>query len=406
MERNISADFTFLLTSTLTPNVMSSIDFISTIKPSQGVKLNITEATTMPYFPIFEASMIMTIIAFIALVVNLYILNCSRYLRRPIGVNLQLCVSLSASDASCALFYILTYIVPITAFLTLFTVVPGGFRADKAFGFFSNNGCEGGRIFQLLGVRVVIVSPFILFVFIISFLYLHIFIHMKRVSNNPILTSSTSSKTKKTSSRRLLVTIMLLAGSAVIGWLPTLMQYVLFCNECLIHLKPINAFYVGVISQLVNVLKLVVDGFIYASRLVEIRYAMWVFHQQLLSLIPGHKINQYDEIPNEFTRYLSETVENRASRKKDSQRARLAILGKATSQNILRASQNQTTARSCSIIVNNACEKLAHKPLISTNSCAAIVRNHSGGQLSPQTRHKSSDTSATTSCLTVPISDD
>uniref|UniRef100_A0AC34G4M8 G-protein coupled receptors family 1 profile domain-containing protein n=1 Tax=Panagrolaimus sp. ES5 TaxID=591445 RepID=A0AC34G4M8_9BILA len=405
------------------------------MKPSAVVKFNITEATAMPYFPIFEASMIMTIIAFIALVVNLYILNCSRYLRRPIGVNLQLCV-LKIGTFFASVFNLLAlalnhyigivyplhrtiittnivkiaialaYIVPITAFLTLFTVVPGGFRADKAFGFFSNNGCEGGRIFQVLGVRVVIVTPFILFVFIISFLYLHIFIHMKRVSNNPILTSSTSSKTKKTSSRRLLVTIMLLAGSAVIGWLPTLMQYVLFCNECLIHLKPINAFYVGVISQLVNVLKLVVDGFIYASRLVEIRYAMWVFHQQLLSLIPGHKINQYDEIPNEFTRYLSETVENRASRKKDSQRARLAILGKATSQNMLRASQNQTTARSCSIIVNNACEKLAHKPLISTNSCAAIVREHSCGQLSPQNRHKSSDTSATTSCLTVPISDD
>lgn len=134
-------------------------------------------------------------------------------------------------------------------------------------------------------MRVAIVMPFIIFVVIITCLYLHILIHMNRSYSDPIL--NTSKQNSKPTNRRLLITIMLLVSSAILGWLPTLLQYILLCRDCILKLPIQHAFYVSVISQLVNVLKLLADAFIYASRLIEIRYCIWNFHMNLRQMIPG-----------------------------------------------------------------------------------------------------------------------
>ncbi|KAI6215023.1 hypothetical protein M3Y94_00336200 [Aphelenchoides besseyi] len=335
------------------------------------------ETTELP-FPIIEASILMTIVAFFALIVNLYLLNCSRYLRKPISVNLRLCVSLTASNAFCGFFYmasniinvlvpaalqsdglisncfailieilkiatffasvftllslalnhyigivfplkrhggitprtvrtviLLAHLLPIMFFLLLFTIVPGGFRAEKAFAFFSKNGCQG-NIFQIFGVRVSIALPFIIFVLIISALYLHILVFMYRKSNDPILHNSKSLK-KPATNRRLLITILLLVGSAVIGWLPTLMQFILVCRGCIFQLPLKQTFYIGVISQLVNVLKLLFDAFVYTQRLIEIRYAMWIFHRSILQKLGFRgtdvELEMSSKMPKKFARY-------------------------------------------------------------------------------------------------------
>ncbi|KAK6062047.1 hypothetical protein COOONC_00278, partial [Cooperia oncophora] len=377
--------------------LLNMTDMNSTISEEEGlffIKLS------------FYSSILLTIVSIVALAVNLYLLNkigwnncakpsrnqalayglsagphCSRYLRRPIGVNLRLCVSLTASDALCAFFYILTYminvilpnllsncwslllevfklatffasvftllalalnhyigivhplhrhvitprsvrcaialayLVPSTVFLVMFCTVPGGFRAPIAFAFFSKDGCKGGGILRNVVVRWVLVAPFILFVLLISFLYLHILVHMHNVAKDPLLKAN---KTKRTTNRKLLVTIMLLAGSACLGWLPTTVLFVLICDSCLFQLPLRATMYLRILSHLLNVLKLIADAFIYASRLVEIRYAMWTFHASVYKRIYGlfgwKPVPR--PIPPEFTRYFSDTVEHRSVRSK------------------------------------------------------------------------------------------
>ncbi|CAD6193298.1 unnamed protein product [Caenorhabditis auriculariae] len=330
-----------------------------------------------PLFLTFSA-VGMTALSTVALIVNLYLLICSRYLRRPIGVNLRLCVSLTASDALCAVFYILTflvnvffrgyvsdcislllevcklstftasvftllalalnhyvgivyplqrnaitpktvksaiiiaYLIPLSAYLALFVIFPGGLRANPGFSIVSLDGCRDTTIYRNSVFRCTLVAPFIFFVILISFLYLHILCHMRHIAKDPLL--KTNNKSKRTN-RKLLVTLMLLAGSACVGWLPTSLNFVM---PIILPMSNQARIYAGFISQTLHVGKLLADAFIYASRLVEIRYAMWMFNSNFcsyLSHFTGTK--NYDRnVPQEFVRYLSETKENRSMRSK------------------------------------------------------------------------------------------
>ncbi|CAB3400638.1 unnamed protein product [Caenorhabditis bovis] len=274
----------------------------------------------------------MTVLSGIALVVNSYLLYCSRYLRRPIGINLRLCVSLTASDALCAICYILTYLVniffnhfsncaslllevfklttftasvftllflalthyvgivhplyrnaitnrsvkcaitfsyavPFALYLGIFSLFPGGLFAPEAFSFLDGEGCKGNQIYRNSAFRFSLVAPFIFFVCLLSALYMHILFHMHQLSRDPLLKNSKS----KRNNRKLLTTIMLLAGSACIGWLPTSVNFVL---PIFVQIDPNARLVLGIIAQTLHVSKLIADAFVYASRLVEIRYSM------------------------------------------------------------------------------------------------------------------------------------
>ncbi|PAV81046.1 hypothetical protein WR25_01990 [Diploscapter pachys] len=323
------------------------------------------------------SSICLTFCATIVLFAHTYLLLASRYLRKPISVNLQLCISLTLADLFCAVCYILTYTVnvfffgavsncvsllievvklamfassvftllflavnhyvgivyplrrhlittrtvkvaiaiaylfPLTAYFLLFIIVDGGLRAPIAFDFISKDGCQNGNIHRNEVFRILLVAPFIIFVLLLVLLYGHILFHMKKVTTDPLLQNCNNKRTGK----KLNVTLVLLVGSACVGWLPTTLNFVL---PMVVELNLTWKIILGVGTQVLHVLKLLADAFIYARRLVEVRCAMWMLDSAILSRV-NCLLGRRDYVrstPQEFTKYLSETRENKSARSK------------------------------------------------------------------------------------------
>ncbi|CAJ0583915.1 unnamed protein product, partial [Mesorhabditis spiculigera] len=330
--------------------------------------MNATDTSDIEHIVGHYGALILTVLSAIALVVNIYILNCSSFLRRPIGVNLRLCVTLTAADALCAFFYITSF--------TINFFVPEKYRpstcwsllveALKLATFFASvftllslalnhyNGNQSSRssyhspqhlpssasilvvsaadehsilLFKMdvlpqefyvkdVFVRWIFVVPFILIVLLLSFLYLHIIFHMSTMAKDPLLTANNNNnRSKRSTNRKLLVTLMMLAGSACVGWLPTTVMYVLLCTDCVF--PQARSFYMmlSIIAQSLNVLKLIFDAFIYASRLIEIRYSIWAFNVAVRSNLTVWNHRHSDAtVPSEFSKYVTDTKDNKKDR--------------------------------------------------------------------------------------------
>ena len=121
--------------------------------------------------------------------------------------------------------------------------------------------------------------------------------------------------------------------------------------------------------------------------------------------LSGYSSKDYDEIPNEFTRYFSETTEgrsmriNRNSNPDGVKKARLMLLNKTVSQQAIltKGKNDKPTTRSCSVVANTIHENSLHKPLIVSTSCTGAFRSESPAS---SVNHRTSTTSG--SFLVVP----
>ncbi|KAF1746952.1 hypothetical protein GCK72_023410 [Caenorhabditis remanei] len=274
------------------------------------------------------SALTMTALSIIALLVNVYLLNAIKMSTFTASV---VTLSALAFNHYVGIVYplhrnaitpktvkwtiILAYVIPLSIYLAIFTVFPGGLRAPIAFAFFDREGCQGNAIYRNYFFRASLVGPFLFFITMLSILYLHIVIHMRKVSRDPLLNNNNNRR----NNRKLLITILLLAGSACAGWLPTTLNFLL----PLVFTVPRRArLILGILAQLLHVVKLLADAFIYARRLIEIKYAIYVFNQKVknsvLEKLHCHSSDEKEQsyVPPEFQKYLSETKENRSVRSK------------------------------------------------------------------------------------------
>lgn len=96
-------------------------------------------------------------------------------------------------------------------------------------------------------------------------------------------------------------TTSLIIGTFATGWLPSAIMLALVCKDCLVDPLRIKRSYLVAVATSVNVLmvlKLLLNPLIYAYRILEIRFALWIMHKSCWGLKPDQ--NLYRSVPNEF----------------------------------------------------------------------------------------------------------
>ena len=86
--------------------------------------------------------------------------------------------------------------------------------------------------------------------------------------------SSGSNSQQMTRNVKAIYTTLFILGSYVIGWMPAVLSYLLFCEDCMFHFKTLDKFVMFFIYTAVNLLiifKTLLNPIIYAARMHEIK---------------------------------------------------------------------------------------------------------------------------------------
>ena len=170
------------------------------------------------------------------------------------------------------------WLLPTAAFFLFFSAVPG-----QAF---LSHECRNVAFFGRINFRLVVFAFIVLPLFLMSFIYIHIFCVILRRKRNPSLQESRyhDPPTMKRTMRATTTTTLIL-GTFVLGWLPSVVLFVLVCNEgCPLSLRRLNHTsprLIMAVSLVVNALiasKALADAVIYAARVREIKAALRRMH--------------------------------------------------------------------------------------------------------------------------------
>jgi hypothetical protein len=139
--------------------------------------------------------------------------------------------------------------------------------------------------------RAVFSALFFAPLLLMSIIYMHIFAIVRRHQGNRLQfsqhnqgsrhhstnansSSSGSSNQQMTRNVKAIYTTLFILGSYIIGWMPAVLSYLLFCEDCLFHFRTFNKFIMFFIYTIVNLLvifKTLLNPIIYAARMHEIK---------------------------------------------------------------------------------------------------------------------------------------
>uniref|UniRef100_A0A915JQ75 G-protein coupled receptors family 1 profile domain-containing protein n=1 Tax=Romanomermis culicivorax TaxID=13658 RepID=A0A915JQ75_ROMCU len=175
---------------------------------------------------------------------------------------------------------------PAILFVVTFSIPDQGFRSRD---------CENlsfvqqSFMFRNL-ISVLIFSP----MFATIGIYVATVIYLRKTKNDPLLNASTKRPSKsdtttmvnqrKKNNNKLFWTMILLMGTFILGWMPSVLIYLLICETCPFAISPDTwLFFVLVtFTFTLTIVKLCCNAFIYALRVTELRRALKLMHATCL----------------------------------------------------------------------------------------------------------------------------
>lgn len=158
------------------------------------------------------------------------------------------------------------WLFPVVFFLSYFSLVPeDGFQSPY---------CNSYEFLLRIPFRATVSVLFFVPLILMSIMYMHMFVVVKRHQRGVLQLSSSRHLHK---SVKAIITTLLILGTYVLGWMPAVLYFILTCLDCAVPFMEIPLWVripVGFFINSMIVVKSFVDPIIYVVRMPEIKNAM------------------------------------------------------------------------------------------------------------------------------------
>ncbi|XP_064457107.1 adrenocorticotropic hormone receptor-like [Ornithodoros turicata] len=230
--------------------------FVNSYLPSHGVSLGPKEDCFRLGLEAFRLSgLLVSALHLLALAVNHYL-----------GILRPLHYASTVTRRTCELVIGFLWIGPIVFFLVYFSVVPGeGFQSEN---------CSKVGFFRRSPFSVTLSSLFALPLLFMMFIYCHIYVVIRHHRYGVIQMASSRHLRRNVKAVR---TTLCILGTYIACWMPAVVFFVLTCVECPYPITEVPMdvrVSLGISTNALIIVKALVDPFIYAARMPEVKDAV------------------------------------------------------------------------------------------------------------------------------------
>ncbi|XP_035701614.1 uncharacterized protein LOC118433617 isoform X2 [Folsomia candida] len=245
--------------------------------------------------------------------------------------------------------------------------------------------CSNNHFMKRWTYRVFYASCFFAPLFLLSLIYIHIFLIVRSHQTNRLRYQSSQALRKNVKAA---LTTVLILGTYIVGWMPATLYNIIACEDCIISLSDVPPKYryaIGITVNVLVILKTFVDPIIYAARMSDIQLSLRKMKYDFLQLFCKACVHSIPPPENDRGYFASTTRTfskfNRSLY--DTKSIRMSSFGSSSSSRRTAAS-----AAAANLINNSPGSQSNHNHGDSTSSGgfgnSFNYKNHNGNNSSPK----------------------